>query len=632
MKKLKLSLISLTLLGILGSSAVQAAVPFDSDGDGIHLDDIVTYINTYGVTDINDDGVSNSLDVKAMVRQISPVSIPNYVSTGAVTGLVVDQIGEPMNLVAVNLKESTKAALTNEHGRFTISDMEASTGNTVTSAVYESDSTPFTILSGEVTNLSQPIQVTLPTGTVTGTVYAANMVPLAGVSVKINTGGAASEVLPPTVTDSQGQFVFPNVPVGNRSFFTTSSYGMSGFVVNVKEGLNQVTDVMGVQFVSVSGIATDSRYNPLSGAEITMEMSNGLRTTVISGTDGKFIFTNAIQDMYFSWKMSKPGYLDATLNYLMDTASAHITNRSFMTLSTAPVSSDSELAYAVGANVNQFNVNLGGYSGPVKRSYSSYSFLISDKMDEPNNQVAFIGGSGQAEAGNVERLNAALLDSRVSTIYIYKSIVGLSSQSLVIPSRPVTIVSDADVFIQANVPTNHTLTWTNVKQISYGDIFGFVKGENHAPVFGATITLTGATSRTTTADINGFYHFKNLNAGSHTLSAYRSSDYSTQIYPTLVDNSSPAFRDFTLERSAQYIAATMVITNPSIGQTLLTMPVVPAGYTVSIESSNDIMKISNSGIITLGAASQSVNVIFKVMHGESDVGYRSATLTVPGLP
>ncbi|MDR6878524.1 carboxypeptidase regulatory-like domain-containing protein [Bacillus sp. 3255] len=620
LKLLTRRLVVLTLLFGTSGSVVQAQAPFDTDSNGIHIDDLVKHIQTNGLADVNQDGLNNRWDVSAMLAQVSPVSTEHAVTTGTVTGLAVDQTGLPLAQLAVALNGTTTSAYTDTEGRYTITDVAASTGNVVTSAVYGAESAPFAVLAGQTTSLRAPLQVTLPTGTVTGTVYNADMIPMSGVTVTLGIGSSVSEPPTSTVTDSQGRFSMANVPVGQRSFYASSPLGFTAFGVNVQEGANDTSTIIGAQYVTVTGIAYDSHYTPLADAQITMVTANGnLVTTTTSAADGTFSFSNAVKGMTFTWHMSKQGYMDAAMT-LMASSPTDVHNRYFLTVSDTPVRTDHDLAYAAGVNVDRFNVDLGGYAGPVRRSYSTYSYLISERLDEPNNQIAFVG--------DLDRLNAALLDPTVSTIYVYQSIAGTQPREIVSPSRPVSIVSGTDRFVQATLPAASSLSWTNVRQVDYGDIFGFVRSFDNQTVIMASVQLSGASTATTYTDGSGFYRFKDLSFGTYTLTASRSGQYAPQSF-TVDTNAAPFFLNFSLEYTAQQIAHTMEIPQPAAGQQQLAMPAVPSGYTVAIDSSNDVLKISPSGAITLGATTQYVTVIFRVTHG-SDVGYRSATITVPG--
>uniref|UniRef100_UPI002595527B hypothetical protein n=1 Tax=uncultured Brevibacillus sp. TaxID=169970 RepID=UPI002595527B len=74
------------------------------------------------------------------------------------------------------------------------------------------------------------------------------------------------------------------------------------------------------------------------------------------------------------------------------------------------------------------------------------------------------------------------------------------------------------------------------------------------------------------------------------------------------------------------------ITDPASGDTELTLPTVPAGYTVAIKTSSDTNVIALNGDITAPAASTDVDLVLTVTHTASGKTADTGTIKVTVTP
>jgi len=440
---LKIALSGSLIAGLLLPGAALAAVaPFDTNQDGaIRIDDVAAYLQSAAAQDINGDGFVGAADAAALLRQIAPL-IADAPAAGSVAVRVVDQLDEPVNAAAVTLNGSAVEAVSDGHGRYTFAGVQPAAGNTVSASAYDrsvSSASPFSVLAGEE---AQPpaLRLELPTVTVTGTVYSDDLQPLSGVQVKAGSAATA----PAALTDALGHFELTDVPVGERSFTVTSvTYGLGGFVASVADGMADIAYTLpGVSFVTVSGIAQDTHYNPIAGASVTMHMVNGYERTATADASGRFVFTDALANVMFSWSLQQTGYRSATYTGLMAADNASVSDVPFYTATDAVISDGNEMLYATGTMADSLNVSLGGYTGLAKRSTISYTLY---KSDETTNQTAYVR--------DFNTLRTALADPDVSTVYITTSLQD-PSESIVLPNREITIKSDTCQTIEAGTIAN----------------------------------------------------------------------------------------------------------------------------------------------------------------------------------
>ncbi|MBD0383178.1 hypothetical protein [Paenibacillus sedimenti] len=638
MRKWMVSLVLIAMLLGQGASMANAAISFDSNGDGkIRLDEIVRYMQSNHDQDINGDGSVNVQDTKELLSLISPEVVESPIQSAVVTGMVYDQLHVPVQGAAVRLNgESLDES--DDFGWFNIDDVLPGSGNILTAEKYgrQAATQPFTVTAKVGDTSTHNLQLDLPTGTVTGTVYASENVPLGQVEVSV-LGGEPGIDYPKAITDSDGKYVLYNVPIGMRMLLVTPlSYAIVGSI-EVQEGLNPGIDLtnVGYNFITVSGKAADSHGIGLANATITMKQGIDIIQTATSDEDGRFEFNSVIPNMHFSWHLQKEGYMDASWDGLSASDNTSIVGKEFRTVTSAPITTDLEMKYAFGTMAKSFYVNLGGYEGLVERSLSTYSLLKSKKPDDSEDQIAFVGGTDSINNDDIERLNAALRDSSVSQIYLYDSIAA-PGKTMAAPERDVTIFSNSEKFIQAQIPVTARLQWTNVTKIPlpYHQVVGIVRDENKQPrpLAFVNLELNGIVVGSVLTDNNGFYFFDNLNAGSaYTITVNRGEYYEQRkdfIAPNYV-NAYPILTSHDLELTAQHVANFLDVKNPSKGANKFPMPLVPAGYSVSIENSSDILKIKHDGEIMLGNTNVSVTLTFKVTYGTMPAGYRAFTVTVP---
>jgi hypothetical protein len=272
----------LLLIGLLALSfPVQAWAGgvLDVNGDGVHVDDIIKYVNANG-------GKINKSELLQLTDQIQSVASPG-ITTGTVRGMVVDHDNAPIAGARVTVEGTGKWANSSSLGEFEIINVPVAFGVRVIvqkDGYSDGQSSIFNVMAGKTVQLDK-VQINHLTGTLTGLVIDPNHQPVQQATVRV-TGKAEPQQ---TSTGSDGRFRIDGVHAGSQSVSVIHAvYGTGTKTVEVNAGIT--TDItiqlMGSttsQYGSLRGFVYESNGGPVAGAHVTVLNSTYSSNTTVTG-------------------------------------------------------------------------------------------------------------------------------------------------------------------------------------------------------------------------------------------------------------------------------------------------------------------------------------------------------------
>src|SRR6185369_5788553 len=293
---------------------------------------------------------------------------------------------------------------------------------------------------------------------ITGTALDENGDPLVGATVNLT--GSQSVA---TTTDSQGSFRFSRLPtVGNYNVtLSKRHYFFLPATQNIKDATADVSLTFDARLTlfAITGTALDENRAPLAGATVTLTGSQSVVTT--TDAQGSFRFPGLLTNGNYNVALSKRHYtfLPATQNITDVTDDVSLTFDARLTLfAITGTALDENHAPLAGATVN-----LTGSKSVVTTTDSQGNFRFPGLPTNGNYNVA--------------------LSKRHYTFLP-------ATQNITDVTDDVSLTFDARLTLFA--------------------ITGTALDENHAPLAGATVNLTGSQSAATTTDSQGSFRFPGL--------------------------------------------------------------------------------------------------------------------------
>ena len=206
---------------------------------------------------------------------------------------------------------------------------------------------------------------------ITGTVTDSNSVPLSGVTVRL-TGGTPVVV----TTDATGTFAFNDLTAGQTYTVTPTKTNYTFAPLN--QTFANLSSNMSVDFVgtlntySISGTVRDISTSEMAG--VTMTLSGSMTGTMVTGSDGRYSFTNLPGGGNYTVTPSLPKFMftppSSTSNNLSSNRVINFTgSEATYTISGGVTNVDN------GSSIDNFTMVLTGTrTAPPYHSSSGYSF------------------------------------------------------------------------------------------------------------------------------------------------------------------------------------------------------------------------------------------------------------------
>ncbi|HKR58498.1 MAG TPA: FG-GAP-like repeat-containing protein, partial [Pyrinomonadaceae bacterium] len=233
------------------------------------------------------------------------------------------------------------------------------------------DGKPDIISKGQTTNSVGVLVNQTGPYNITGTVRDSNSVPLSGVTVRL-TGGTPVVVN----TDATGTFAFNDLTAGLTYTVTPTKTNYTFAPLN--QTFANLSSNMSVDFVgtlntySISGTVRDISTNEMAG--VTMTLSGSMSGTMVTGSDGRYSFTNLPGGGNYTVTPSLPKFMftppSSTSNNLSSNRVINFTGiDATYTISGSVTNVDN------GSSIDNFTMVLTGTrTGTTVTSSSGYSF------------------------------------------------------------------------------------------------------------------------------------------------------------------------------------------------------------------------------------------------------------------
>ncbi|MET0648421.1 MAG: DUF2012 domain-containing protein, partial [Pyrinomonadaceae bacterium] len=476
------------------------------------------------------------------------VAVPtNYKIAGRVTAAG----GAGLSGVAVTLSGSkSETATTDSNGAYSFNvpiHGDYAVAPSKTHYTFDRASATFT---GVASNQTADFVATLNRHRISGSVKRSTGAAMSGVTVTLSGGQAGA-----TTTDSNGLYNFANLPAGAAYIVTPSKSGY-----DLAPASRSFTDLGADQSadftVTPSNVALAGRVtsggSSLAGVLVTLSGSkSGTATTDSNGnyaftvtSEGSYTVTAALKHYTFappSLTVNNPTSaqtvnFEGTLNRhkltgrVVDKNNAGLAGVGVALTGSLTVNATTDAQ----GNFSLTNLLAGG-NYTVTASKANYSFSpvsvpVNDLgSDQTINFTATlldytVRGRVTSGASGLAGVTVTLSGSKSGTLTTdaqgnYSFTVPAEGSYTVTPAlRNYTFAPGSATF--ANLGGNQTADFAAT--INRHNVSGRVADKNNAGIQGATVTLTGSQSGTTTTDAQGNYSFANLPAGgSYTLTAAR---------------------------------------------------------------------------------------------------------------
>jgi hypothetical protein len=286
---------------------VWAGGVLDADGDGVHMDDIVKYVNANG-------GKINKAELLQLTGQISPL-VNEQSRFGTVRGSVVDTGGAPVSGARVIVEGTGSWADTSAQGTFEIADVPVAADvrlHVSKSGYADAFSNRFNVWTGETAQI-YGLQIAHLAGTLTGIVLNPADEPVGGASVQVTGHAAAQQVY----TGSDGAFRIDDVYAGAQSVTAWSAvYGIGSQQVQI--AANQTTNVTirlagsTVPFTgSVAGTVFESGGGPIANAQVALSTVSGATYSAFTAATGGYMIADVPLGSY-SMSVSASGFITSS--------------------------------------------------------------------------------------------------------------------------------------------------------------------------------------------------------------------------------------------------------------------------------------------------------------------------------
>ncbi|MBI5074886.1 MAG: carboxypeptidase regulatory-like domain-containing protein [Nitrospirae bacterium] len=441
--------------------------------------------------------------------------------------------GGPLSGVTMTLSGAASGTTTtNASGNYSFTGL--ATGNyTVTPAKPGNTFTPVnravTVSGANVTGQNFTAQASTATYSISGTVTSGGS-PLSGVSITLS--GASSGT---TTTNASGNYTFTGLANGNYAVtpglagytFTPTNRAVTISSANVS-GQNFTAQASAATY-SISGTVT-SGGNPLSG--VTMTLSGAASSTTTTNASGNYSFSGLANGNYIVTP-GLAGYTFTPTNRAVTISSANVTGQDFTAQTVVPGN------YSISGNV----ATSGGGIGPGGGSGSPLSG-VTMTLSGASSGTTTTDASGNYTFSGLANGSYTVAPSR--TGYTFTPV----NRAVTISSANVT---GQNFTAQAAVPGSYSISGTVTLGVS--------------PLSGVAITLSGASSGTTTTDASGNYSFTGLANGSYTVTPGLAGYTFTPVNRAVtVSGANVTGQNFTAQASAAtYSISGSVATSGGIG-------------------------------------------------------------------
>ncbi len=332
------------------------------------------------------------------------------------------------------------------------------------------------------------VSVTRDRGTGAGTVVDGNGNPISAALVQVT--DSTGYVYGSVNTNSTGNYSVPGLPPGTFTFTATAPGYLPNSASNVAIAINTTTAVplaLTLNAGTLSGNVTDSNGNPILGASIAVQNTQGSNVSISTTDVNGYYSISAVPVGTYTTVVSAAGFNPSS-------------NPTTVTLDTT-TTLNAALAPLVG----------------------SISGTVSDQNGSPL-QNALVNVTDQS--GDL----IAQANTDVNGIYNFIDLSPL----------PYNITVSLTGYITATFPmavvANEVLPEATTLQIITGSATGNVTDSNGIPIAGVMISLSSATNSfmaTTTTDVNGNFVFKALDPGSYS-ATYSVAGYSPVVQSNIV--------------------------------------------------------------------------------------------------
>jgi hypothetical protein len=339
---------------------------------------------------------------------------------GDITGIIVDENGDPIQGATVTLRNSTGAVLatttTPLDGSFIFVNVtqavseynvSAAKANYVTNTVVDID-----VTAGSTTDLGNVVLQT--DALITGRIVKPDGSPISGATIELIDDGGST--ISTTTSDAAGAFTFTGVAYGDYSVKASAAGYLNNTTAIFSVDSNNLVIPLGNielgNFGNITGKVVDENGDPIEGAAVTLTNSTGATIgTTTTDANGDFTFMNVTKGaVEYEIGIEKEFYVDTGVDGISVTA-GQTENVGTITLDTnAVISGDvvrEDGSEIVGAQVELLdengnpistrNTDTNGEYEFTGIGYGTYSLRFSFEGFETNTTKQFT-----VEAGNLD--------------------------------------------------------------------------------------------------------------------------------------------------------------------------------------------------------------------------------------
>jgi protocatechuate 3,4-dioxygenase beta subunit len=253
---------------------------------------------------------SNCLNEKraALIEYLNTNPQPDF----SIVGTVLDENGQPLSGVDINLSDSQSVAtITDSQGGFQFSNLPTSGVYSLTvNKPHYSFATSSQTITHPAANVAVSFTGRLNRHSISGRITRTDSTAAPGVAVQLSESDIA-----PVITDSEGYYTFSEVPAG-RNYTVVPSLPDFVFtpanitVDDLSNDRTAVNFIAVVTHVSISGSVSDENDNPLSDVDVSLTGSQS--ETVLTDSQGNFQFMSLPVTGSYTITVSKPHYTFTT--------------------------------------------------------------------------------------------------------------------------------------------------------------------------------------------------------------------------------------------------------------------------------------------------------------------------------
>ncbi len=218
--------------------------------------------------------------------------------------------------ILISIEGTDKEAISSRDGSFIINGLAAGTYQfNFTEANHQSTSQSIEITADTTVNL-ELVELTSLNGNLTGRIIDNNAQPLANVSVLIHETGEV------TITDSSGNFIFSDHPIGTYTLITNNQgYGAIQIEITISQANTTTLDIIELTpFVFSGKISLGNQQADHSGVSITL---SGTGLTEQTNDDGSFAFY-AVEQGNYQLQISRAGYQSQAISIAISADSSEL--------------------------------------------------------------------------------------------------------------------------------------------------------------------------------------------------------------------------------------------------------------------------------------------------------------------